>query len=178
MSAQGRIPPSPKGTAELYDDEKGAALSPVPSTTDAGGDTPLPSRADVAPPAGAAPSRLGALNARIESLAGFEARGISRVLPEERRPPSLSDDMQVAIMWFSANISLNNLAAGMLGPLLLNLGFLDCALLAVSGALVGSLTTAYMSIWGPQSGNRTMVSRFLSHSRVSHSRERRTPLAD
>ncbi|KJZ77685.1 hypothetical protein HIM_02862 [Hirsutella minnesotensis 3608] len=120
---------------------------------------------EVAVPAGGRPeddnagptSRLGLINARIECLAGFEARGITRVLPAERRPPSRSDDLQVAILWFSANVSLNNLAAGMLGPLLLGLGFLDCALLAVAGAFVGSLTTAYMSIWGPQSGNRTMV---------------------
>ncbi|PHH84253.1 hypothetical protein CDD83_2242 [Cordyceps sp. RAO-2017] len=129
--------------AELLDD-KGAVLSTTPSAEDEEAAVP-------------APSRLRALNARIEALAGLEARGITRVLPEERRPASLSDDLQVAIMWFSANISLNNLAAGMLGPLLLGLGFVDCALLAVAGAFVGSLTTAYMSIWGPQSGNRTMV---------------------
>lgn len=104
------------------------------------------------------PSRLRDVNNRIENLAGFEARGITRVLPEERQPPSWSSDLQVAIMWYSANISLNNLAAAMLGPLAFELGFLDCAMCAVFGAFVGSLTTAYMSIWGPQSGNRTMVS--------------------
>lgn len=104
------------------------------------------------------PSRLRELNNRIENLAGFEARGITRVLPEERQPPSRSNDLQVAIMWYSANISLNNLAAAMLGPLAFELGFLDCAMCAVFGAFLGSLTTAYMSIWGPQSGNRTMVS--------------------
>lgn len=110
------------------------------------------------------PSKLREINNRIENLAGFEARGIARVLPEERQPPSRSSDLQVAIMWYSANISLNNLAAAMLGPLAFQLGFLDCAMCAVFGAFVGSLTTAYMSIWGPQSGNRTMVSfRFLAH---------------
>lgn len=108
------------------------------------------------PPAGLW-RRLRALNARIEGLAGFEARGIARVPASERRAPSRGDDVQVAVMWFSANMSLNNLAAAMMGPLVLELGFLDCALLAVLGALVGSLTTAYMAIWGPQSGNRTMV---------------------
>ncbi|TWU74185.1 hypothetical protein ED733_001554 [Metarhizium rileyi] len=103
------------------------------------------------------PSKLRKIHKQVENLAGFEARGITRVLPEERQPPSRSSDIQVAIMWYSANISLNNLAAGMLGPLAYELGFLDCAMCAVFGALVGSLTTAYMSIWGPQSGNRTMV---------------------
>ncbi|OAQ93851.1 nucleoside transporter [Purpureocillium lilacinum] len=156
--------------AETYYTEKAVTLStsypsPVPSRHEdasapgsgTGGGRNNDNDAAAAPLAAVVPSRLRALNARIEGLAGFEARGITRVLPEERRPASLSDDLQVAIMWFSANISLNNLAAGMLGPLLLELGFLDCALLAVFGALVGSLTTAYMAIWGPQSGNRTMV---------------------
>lgn len=141
-------------TADAFDD-KARALSSSPSADE---EAAVQSRNDIPPPELPLPSKLKELNARIEGLAGFEARGITRVLPEERQPPSLSDDLQVAIMWFSANISLNNLAAGMLGPLLLELGFLDCALLAVFGAFVGSLTTAYMSIWGPQSGNRTMVS--------------------
>lgn len=175
MTMQGRIPASPKDAGRTPENEKDAALDPAHSATDTESAVSPASpsfRGDAAPPA-AAPSRLGALNARIEGLAGFEARGISRVLPGERRLPSLSDDVQVAIMWFSANVSLNNLAVGMLGPMVLGLGFLDCALLAVSGALVGSLTTAYMSIWGPQSGNRTMVSGRLSRlgDRLTRSRQ-------
>ncbi|KAG5913077.1 hypothetical protein E4U42_001507 [Claviceps africana] len=109
------------------------------------------------PPRLAVPSKLREINSRIENLAGFEARGISRVLPEERQAPSTASDIQLAIMWYSANISVNNLAIAMLGPLAYQLGFLDSAMCAVLGAFVGSLTTAYMSIWGPQSGNRTMV---------------------
>jgi len=105
-----------------------------------------------------APSRLRQLNARIEGLSGFEARGITRVLPDERQPPSLWDDIAVALLWFSANISVNNLAVGLFGPLLFGLGFFDSAMCAVFGGLLGSISTAYMSIWGPQSGNRTMVS--------------------
>lgn len=104
-----------------------------------------------------APSGLRELNARIESLSGFEARGITRVLPEERQPPSAWDDVAVALLWFSANLSVNNLAVGLFGPLLFGLGFLDSALCAVFGGLLGSLSTAYMSTWGPRSGNRTMV---------------------
>jgi len=170
--------------AETYYTEKAVTLStsypsPVPSRHEdaiapgsgTGRGRNNDNDATAAPLAAVVPSRLRALNARIEGLAGFEARGITRVLPEERRPASLSDDLQVAIMWFSANISLNNLAAGMLGPLLLELGFLDCALLAVFGALVGSLTTAYMAIWGPQSGNRTMV-RSANTPGGKHSRKR------
>jgi hypothetical protein len=104
-----------------------------------------------------APSALHTLNARIQGLSGFEARGIKRVEPDERGPPRLWDDISVALLWFSANISVNNLAVGLFGPMVFGLGFLDSAMCAVFGALLGSLSTAYMSIWGPQSGNRTMV---------------------
>ncbi|KAG6045748.1 hypothetical protein E4U39_001984 [Claviceps sp. Clav50 group G5] len=135
-------------------DEKGVPQSRATSTQDdefcSASDRDVESKSVV-------PTKLKQINNRIENLAGFEARGISRVLPEERQAPSISSDIQLALMWYSANISLNNLAAGMLGPLAYQLGFLDCAMCAVFGAFVGSLTTAYMSIWGPQSGNRTMV---------------------
>lgn len=98
------------------------------------------------------------LNNRIEGLAGLEARGIERVLPEERQEPSSAADLQVAVLWFSANLSLNNLATGLFGPMVFGLGFLDSALLAVFGTILGACSTAYMATWGPQSGNRTMVS--------------------
>lgn len=111
-----------------------------------------------------APNKLRQLNAWIEGLSGFEARGITRVQPEERNPPSLWDDVSVALLWFSANISMNNLAVGLFGPLVFGLGFLDSAMCAVFGSLLGALSTAYMSIWGPQSGNRTMVSSYVESS--------------
>lgn len=102
-------------------------------------------------------SRIIAWNARLESLSGFEARGSTRVPPSERRASSSWDDTSVSLLWFSANISVNNLTVGLFGPLVFNLGFLDSAMCAVFGALLGSVSTAYMSIWGPISGNRTMV---------------------
>jgi hypothetical protein len=104
------------------------------------------------------PQWLRKLNDWIENLAGFEARGITRITPEERQAPSIVGDIQMALLWFSANISVNNLAVGLYGPLAFNLGFLDCAMCAVFGGLLGSMSTGYMSTWGPQSGNRTMVS--------------------
>jgi hypothetical protein len=96
-------------------------------------------------------------NAKFESVAGLETRGITRVMPDERQKASAAEYIQMAFIWFSSNITANNLAVGLLGPLTYELSFLDCALCAVFGAFVGSLGTAYMSIWGPQSGNRTMV---------------------
>lgn len=111
-------------------------------------------------------SNFQRLNLFLESLSGFESRGITRVLSEERHPPSLASDVQIAILWFSANISCNNLIVGLYGPLLFELGFLDSAICAVSGALLGSLSTGYMAIWGPKSGNRTSVCFLNSFERI------------
>ena len=104
------------------------------------------------------PEKLSRWNRTIESLRGLEARGISRVPPDEREAPSFASYVQMVILWYSANITANNLAVGFLGPLLFDLGFLDSALIVVFACLVGSLGPAYMAIWGPQSGNRTLVS--------------------
>lgn len=103
-------------------------------------------------------------NTRIENMAGFEARGLARVPPEERQSPSLMGLLQMLLLWFSANITLINLSVGLTGPLVFSLGFVDSVLCAIFGILLGSLTTAYMSIWGAVSGNRTMV-------RLEHGRE-------
>lgn len=102
-------------------------------------------------------SKLRHLNGRLESLSAFEARGIARVPPDERQPPSAAGDAQVALLWFSANISCNNLIVGLYGPMLFQLGFLDSAMCAVFGAFLGSLSTAFMAIWGPKTGHRTSM---------------------
>lgn len=103
------------------------------------------------------PSTLRRINGKIESLAGLEARGITRVEPDERHESSITKYVQMSLLWFSANLTANNLAVGFLGPLLFQLGFTDAALMGVWGAFVGSLITAYMSTWGAASGNRTLV---------------------
>lgn len=122
------------------------------SVTDGDPDATNPSSSTPAPA-----GRLRRLNTKIESLAGLEARGIKRVLPEERHTISLASYAQMALLWFSANLTANNLAVGFLGPLVFQLGFVDSALCAVFGSFVGCLAMAYMGIWGSQSGNRTMV---------------------
>ena len=111
-------------------------------------------------------SKLAQWNTWIESLAGLEARGIARVTPQERHRDSILNYAQMAILWFSANVTANNLVVGLLGPLLFYLGFVDSAMMATFGSLLGSAATAYMSIWGAQSGNRTMVCKipFILHS--------------
>lgn len=95
---------------------------------------------------------------RLGTIFAFETRGITRVPPEERESPSVANDMQIALLWFGMNISCNNLIVGLYGPLLFELGFLDSAMCAVFGALLGSLSTGYMAGWGPKSGNRTSES--------------------
>ena len=101
--------------------------------------------------------RLAQWNTKIEGLAGLEARGIARVPPDERHRGSFLGYAQMAMLWFSTNVTANNLAVGLLGPLVFDLGFVDSVMMATFGALLGSAGTAYMSIWGAQSGNRTMV---------------------
>ncbi|KAJ4128869.1 Vitamin B6 transporter [Fusarium equiseti] len=130
--------------------EKSATVSSSPTPHD-------DASSNVSSPSSSPLSTFAKINNRMENLAGLEARGIQRVLPEERQPASSAADLQVALLWFSANLSLNNLATGLFGPMVFGLGFLDSALLAVFGTILGACSTGYMAIWGPQSGNRTMV---------------------
>lgn len=78
--------------------------------------------------------------------------------PNERYAPSIFGLVQMALLWFSANLTANNLTLAMLGPLVYELSFVDSALCAVFGGLLGSCGAAYMGTWGPESGNRTLVS--------------------
>lgn len=104
---------------------------------------------------------LARLNERIASIRFMEARGIERVPESERHSATAADYMQMGLLWFSTNITANNIAVGMLGPLDYGLSFTDSALCATFGALLGAAGAAYMGTWGPVSGNRTMVSSFI-----------------
>lgn len=101
--------------------------------------------------------RLKRWNDKIEGFAGLEARGITRVLPEEKHDISLMGYAQMCILWFSVNVTVNNLAVGFLGPLAFNLGWVDSVLLTVFGCALGSVPTSYTSTWGAESGNRTLI---------------------
>lgn len=123
--------------------------------------TSEPSIASQVEPGVQHPTTLNAFqkfNARLESLAGLESRGIERVEPDERQPPSMSNYMQMSLIWLSANMTANNLTLGLLGPLSYDLGFVDSAICAVLGGFVGSVGASTMGIWGATSGNRTLVS--------------------
>ncbi|KIW16585.1 hypothetical protein PV08_03773 [Exophiala spinifera] len=95
---------------------------------------------------------------KLEQLAGVEARGVERV-PEAIRAPhaSLKDYLQMCVIWFSANVTMNNMIIGFLGPLLFEVGLKDAMILGAFGAYLGAAGTGYLSTFGPASGNRTMV---------------------
>jgi NCS1 nucleoside transporter family len=87
----------------------------------------------------------------------LEARGIQRVLPEHRHSTQRLGFIQVCLLWISINLTANSITLGMLGPAVFYLSFLDSALCAILGMLVGSVPVAYVATFGPRSGNRTMV---------------------
>ena len=137
-------------THSLVDEEKGIQSPPAVESSDA---SPVEQTKIRRPTEG----MLSRLNERLASLKIFESRGIERVPIEERDDARAADYMQMTLMWFSTNITANNMALGMMGPLVYSLGFVDSALCATFGALLGSAGVAYMSTFGPASGNRTMV---------------------
>ncbi|KAL4763950.1 purine-cytosine permease family protein [Aspergillus foveolatus] len=88
----------------------------------------------------------------------LEARGIERVQEDERIPHiSWVSYLQVFLLWMSVNLAANNITLGMLGPAVYGLSYLDSALCAVFGALLGSISSSWMATWGPISGIRTMA---------------------
>ena len=87
-----------------------------------------------------------------------ETRGIKRVEPEERIRERSLNYLQALLLWISVNLTAINITLGMLAPALFKLSFKDGALCAAFGSLLGSIPTAYIAIWGPRSGNRSLVS--------------------
>ena len=96
-------------------------------------------------------------NAKVESLAGLEARGITRVLPEEKHAGGRRDYLQMLALWFSINLVATNIITGLLGPLVFQLGWVDSVCIVIFANALSSCGPAYTSTFGPQSGNRTMV---------------------
>ncbi|KAF2136823.1 uncharacterized protein K452DRAFT_236843 [Aplosporella prunicola CBS 121167] len=143
MELAATTPPPPQPT----DPEK-ATTTTTNATTHT---TPSPTVTVITPPKH---TQCLSLLAR---LTRFETHGIARVPPSERQAPSKINYAQIALLWFSANTTANNLAVGLMGPLVFGLGFTDAALCAVFGAVLGALSTAYMGVWGAPSGLRTVV---------------------
>ena len=128
---------------------------------DNGGDTVKHSlnssdRHDI-PPTHVLKGRLARWNAKVEGLAGLEARGITRVLPEEKHGGGLKGYLQMFALWFSINLVAVNLVVGFLGPLVFSLGWVDCVCIVIFANALSSCGPSYTATFGPQSGNRTMV---------------------
>ena len=103
-------------------------------------------------------SKLAYWNAKVESLGGLEARGITRVLPEEKHSGGLNHYLQMFALWFSINVVATNIITGLLGPLVFQLGWVDCVCIVIFATGLSSCGPAYTAMFGPTSGNRTMVS--------------------
>jgi purine-cytosine permease-like protein len=104
------------------------------------------------------PKILHGWNVKLEKMLGVEARGIERVEESDRpEKATVGDFVQIILLWFSANLTLNNLAIGLLGPLVFYVGLKDAMLVGTFGTIAGSVGTAYISTFGPLSGNRTLV---------------------
>ncbi|OQD74059.1 hypothetical protein PENDEC_c012G06732 [Penicillium decumbens] len=99
--------------------------------------------------------------AKIQRLAGkinVEQRGIERVPPEEQTDTSY---FNIGSMWLAANMVVSSFAIGVLGKSLFYLGFVDAILVCLFFNLLGVLTVAFFSCFGPVFGLRQMVlSRF------------------
>lgn len=79
------------------------------------------------------------------------------MLPEEKHDGASMGYLQMFTMWFSMNVVVNNLAVGLLGPLIFDLGWVDCVCVVIFANALSACGPAYISTFGPESGNRTMV---------------------
>jgi purine-cytosine permease-like protein len=102
-------------------------------------------------------TKLQRLVNRLEALTGIEARGIQRVPAELKAgEATFANYLQVFLVWFSADLTANNIALGLLAPVY-GLGLTDAAIIGTFGSLAGSAITGYISSFGPVSGHRTLV---------------------
>ena len=101
--------------------------------------------------------RFAKWNDKVEGLAGLEARGIVRVSAEERHGGGVKRYIQMFALWFSINTSALSIIPGLLGPLVFELGWVDCVCIVIFANALSSCGASYTSTFGPESGNRTMV---------------------
>ncbi|CAF0713109.1 unnamed protein product [Adineta steineri] len=83
-----------------------------------------------------------------------ETRGIERILSEERTD---CKTINIAMMWFGANIIIPSFASGILGPALFKLSLYESFITIIFGTLLGIIPVAAIACFGPASGLRTMV---------------------
>ncbi|CAH2350168.1 vitamin B6 transporter Tpn1p [[Candida] railenensis] len=105
---------------------------------------------------------------KVDSI-GFEARGIERVTPEERRElasnqkhSKLMQLIHVMGLWFAACGGLTTMSSFFLPTLIYGLNVKDSMVSGIVSMVIGCLVPAYTSTMGAKSGLRQMVSaRFL-----------------
>ena len=101
--------------------------------------------------------RYHQLGDKFASWSLLETHGIERVEPHNRQSLQKLGFAHIGLLWFSINLAANNVTLGMLGPVIFELGFLDAALCAVFGMLLGSLPVGHQATFGPRSGHRTLI---------------------
>lgn len=140
--------------------EKSEGAAQVNLTTHHGSETPsnYSSHHEVAPTPNLLKGRLAVWNDKVEGLSGLEARGIRRVMPDEKTGGGLCVYIQMFLLWFSINLVAINITTGLLGPLLFELGWVDSVCIVVFAIMISACGPAYTSTFGPLSGCRTMVS--------------------
>ncbi len=82
-------------------------------------------------------------NAKVESLAGLEARGMTCVLP------GLYGHLQMFALWFSINSVAKNIITGLLAPLVFRLGWVDCVCIVIFTSALTASVAFYISTFGP-----------------------------
>lgn len=113
------------------------------------------------PPTPMLQGRIGYWNAKVERITGLESRGITRVLPSEKIAGGIQDYLQMFFLWYSIDLIAYNIVTGFLGTLVFSLGWVDCIVIVIFANAVAVSGVAYLSMFGPESGNRTMVSWLL-----------------
>ncbi|KAL8644051.1 MAG: hypothetical protein Q9226_007962 [Calogaya cf. arnoldii] len=117
---------------------------------------------DIPPTSVLLKGRLARWNEKIEGLAGLEARGIIRVLPDEKHAGGIRHYLQMMLLWFSINLTSANIITGLLGRLLFSLGWTDAVCIAIFATALAACSVSYISTFGPASGNRTMIACILN----------------
>ncbi|KAI8943342.1 hypothetical protein NX059_001359 [Plenodomus lindquistii] len=98
---------------------------------------------------------------RFAGKFGVEQRGIERVPEYERTDTGFKSYLNVATMWFSANLVVSSFALGLLAKEVFYLGFVDAILTCLFFNLLGIIPVCFFSTFGAKFGLRQMVlSRF------------------
>lgn len=112
---------------------------------------------DIPPAPTVLKGRLARWNDAVEGLSGLEKRGIARVSLDEKHGGGTRSYVSMFALWSSMNLCALNITTGLLGPLVFELGWVDCICIVIFANAISACGAAYISTFGPESGNRTMV---------------------